>query len=209
MPIGQSRRVAVATLCAAAAGLGVLAAGGQIPTAARAAGINQTTAALESVVDRGGALRVPANYRSTYTFLGNWAVAAKDGAGDAQMHVVYASPGAAASFKSSGHFADGSVLVKEVFEAAVDPMTTGIVSRQKKLLGWFVMVRDSKNTHPDSKLWGDGWGWSWFNADNPTKTTTVDYTAECKSCHIPAESTDWIYTGGYPVLDTAEPGSIK
>jgi hypothetical protein len=29
----------------------------------------------------------------------------------------------------------------------------------------------AKNTHPDNKLWGDGWGWSWFDAGNPTKTT--------------------------------------
>ena len=79
-------------------------------------------------------------------------------------------------------------------------MTTGTVSRADALEGWFVMVRDSKDTRPDNKLWGNGWGWSWFNADNPAKTTSTDFKANCLPCHIPAKSTDWIYSQGYPVL---------
>jgi hypothetical protein len=43
-------------------------------------------------------------------------------------------------------------------------MTTGNVSHAKILKGWFVMIKDGKNSHPDNKLWGDGWGWSWFMA---------------------------------------------
>jgi hypothetical protein len=39
------------------------------------------------------------------------------------------------------------------------------------LKGWFVVVMDSKNSHSDNSLWGDGWGWSWFDAGNPSKTT--------------------------------------
>jgi hypothetical protein len=49
-------------------------------------------------------------------------------------------------------------------------------------------------------LWGDGWGWSWFDAANPTKTTSTDYRLNCKSCHVPAQATDWIYVDGYPAL---------
>jgi hypothetical protein len=51
-------------------------------------------------------------------------------------------------------------------------MTTGNVSHAKILKGWFVMLKDSKNSHPDNKLWGDGWGWSWFDAAAPSKTTS-------------------------------------
>jgi hypothetical protein len=32
---------------------------------------------------------------------------------------------------------------------------------------WFVMVKDSKGSFPGNDLWGDGWGWSWFDAGNP------------------------------------------
>ena len=79
-------------------------------------------------------------------------------------------------------------------------MTTGTVSHVSKLKGWFVMVKASHNPHPASKLWGDGWGWSWFDADNPQATTSTDYTKDCKSCHLPAQKTDWIYVQGYPTL---------
>jgi hypothetical protein len=56
---------------------------------------------------------------------------------------------------------------KEVFEATTGEMTTGTVSHAEALKGWFVMVKDSKNSHPGNKLWGVGWGWSWFDQGNP------------------------------------------
>ena len=154
----------------------------------------------ESVADAQGNLHVPKDYQSHYQFLGSWAVAADSDKGSKEIHSVYASPGAVAQFKKLGHFADGAVLVKEVFEADTAPMTTGTVSRQKTLKGWFVLVKDSKNSHPDSKLWGDGWGWSWFDAPNPNQTTSTDYHKDCQGCHVPAKATDWVYVQGYPPL---------
>jgi len=156
----------------------------------------------EAVADASGNLHVPAGYRTSYQFLGTWAIAADQGKGAQQIHDVYASPGAAAAFQKLGHFPDGTVLVKEVYAAATEPMTTGTVSHAQTLKGWFVLVKDSKNSHPGNKLWGDGWGWSWFDAGNTTTTTTKDYKSECLSCHIPAKDSDWIYTKGYPVLKT-------
>ena len=156
--------------------------------------------AMAAVADAAGNMHVPQNYRTTYEFLGSWSVAADDGKGAKQMHVVYASPGTITAFRKTGHFADGAVLVKEVFDAASKDMTTGSVSHQDKLEGWFVMVRDSKNDHTGNRLWGDGWGWSWFDAADPVKTTSTDYKTNCQGCHVPARATDWIYTLGYPPL---------
>jgi len=154
----------------------------------------------EAVVDASGNLRVPEDYRAVYQFLGSWAVAADQGQGSKEIHVVYASPDAIASYRKDGRFADGSVLVKEVFEATTAAMTTGTVSHAQKLKGWFVMVKDSKNSHPGNRLWGDGWGWSWFDATNPSKTTSTDYKVNCLTCHVPARASDWIYVQGYPAL---------
>jgi Cytochrome P460 len=70
----------------------------------------------ERVVDASGNLRVPDDYRTPYQFLGSWAVAADQGQGSKEIHVVYASPGAAAAYRKNGRSADGSVLVKEVCE---------------------------------------------------------------------------------------------
>lgn len=153
-----------------------------------------------AVVDEQGDLQVPPDYRATYQFLGNWAVGADEGQGSKEIHIVYASPGTVTSYQKDGHFPDGAVLVKEVFEAATQPMTTGTVSHAQTLKGWFVMVKDSKNSHPDNKLWGSGWGWSWFDAGNPSKTTSTDYSVDCITCHVPAKASDWIYVRGYPVL---------
>jgi hypothetical protein len=154
----------------------------------------------EVVADADGNLHVPAAYRTTYQLLGSWAVAADQGQGSKELHVVYASPGTITAYRKDGRFPDGAVLVKEVFQAATAPMTTGTVSHADTLKGWFVMVKDSSRQHSGNKLWGDGWGWSWFDATNPSKTTSTDYKVNCQSCHVPARASDWIYIGGYPTL---------
>jgi hypothetical protein len=153
-----------------------------------------------NVVDANGNLRVPENYRTRYQPLGSWAIAADSGRSSKEMHEVYASPGAIDAYRESGHFPDGTVLVKEVFGTSTTGMTTGTVSHASTLKGWFVMVRDSKNTRRGNTLWGDGWGWSWFDADKPLKTTSTNYKTDCQGCHVPAQSTNWIYVDGYPVL---------
>ena len=153
-----------------------------------------------AIADADGNLHVPEHYHDTYELLGIWAVAADDGPGAKQLHIVYVSPNAAAAYRKQQHFPDGTVLVKEVYEADTAPMTTGTVSHEAALKGWFVMVKDSAGRYPGNKLWGDGWGWSWFDADKPSKTTSTDYRADCLSCHVPAQSSDWVHVGGYPPL---------
>jgi hypothetical protein len=154
----------------------------------------------DTVVDANGNLQVPDAYRTTYQFLGSWAVADDQGKGSKELHDVYASPDTIAAYRRDGRFPDGAVLVKEVFEAATGGMTTGTVSHAQTLKGWFVMMRDDNNRHPGNKLWGDGWGWSWFDSDNPAKTTSTDYKIDCQPCHVPAKASDWIYISGYAPL---------
>src|SRR6266404_4605909 len=96
----------------------------------------------EAVVDAQGNLRVPSRYRAAYEFLGTWAIAADKGGGSSELHRVYATPGTIAAFHTSGHFPDGTVLIKEVHETSTAPMTTGTVSHARTLKGWFVMLKD-------------------------------------------------------------------
>jgi hypothetical protein len=154
----------------------------------------------DPVADAKGNLHVPADYAHAYEYLGTWGVAADKTPGSKEMHVVFASPGAIAAFKKTGHFPQGTVLVKEVRDTETGSMTTGTVSHPAKLKGWFVAVRDTQNSHPGNKLWGDGWGWSWFDADKPLQTTSTDYHKDCLGCHQPAKTTDWMYTPGYTRL---------
>ena len=90
---------------------------------------------MESVIDAEGNLRVPADYRTGYQFLGSWAVADDKGKGSKEMHVVFASPGTIAAYREGGRFPDDSVLVKEVFQTATGEMATGTVSHAQVLRG--------------------------------------------------------------------------
>ena len=166
-------------------------------------GIAANDPSAKGVVDANGNLRVPANYRTSYQFLGTWAVQEAPDKSPNQLHIVYASPGTIAAYRKHKRFPDGSVLVKEVFQTGTGPMKTGTVSRAQTLKGWFVMVKDTRDSHPGNALWGDGWAWSWFDADNPSKTTSTNYKVNCLPCHVPARATDWIYVQGYPPLEAA------
>ena len=104
------------------------------------------------------------------------------------------------AYRETGVFPDGAVIVKELFATATGDMTTGRVSHAHEVEGWFVMIKDAKGRFPGHGLWGSGWGWALFYADDPSTTITEDYEAECIACHIPAEGTDWIYVDGYPGL---------
>jgi hypothetical protein len=166
------------------------------PTAASADEKSPFTANF-SLVNQGGEISKPADYRDKYEALGTYFVL--DPAGN-QMHMTYASPGAAAYYRQNGKFAEGTVLVKEVFGTEHAQMTTGDAHWASGTKVWFVMEKDGDGRHKDSKLWGDGWDWSLYKSDAPDKQVAVSYKHDCQGCHIPAQKTDWIYVQGYPVL---------
>jgi Cytochrome P460 len=149
------------------------------------------------LVDKTGNIRKPGDFRDRYQALGTYTVL--DPKGD-QMHLTYASPGAAEYYRKNGKFADGTVLVKEVFGTDHTQMTTGDAHWASGTKVWFVMIKDEKGRYPDNPLWGDGWGWALFKSDAPDKQVATDYKKDCLGCHIPARGTDWVYVQGYPVL---------
>jgi hypothetical protein len=108
------KTLAVARLAGLLAIVALAAYGGMDTTASRDLSKRKT------VADDAGNLHVPDTYRTTYELLGSWAVAADQGQGSQQLHVVYASPGTIAAYRTDGRFPDGAVLVKEVFKAAND-----------------------------------------------------------------------------------------
>jgi hypothetical protein len=152
-----------------------------------------------ALVDKAGNIRKPQGFRDSYRALGTYMVL--DPKGD-QMHMTYASPGAAENYRKTGQFADGTVLVKEVFGTDHAPMTTGDAHWASGIKVWFVMIKDEKGRYADNPLWGDGWGWALFKSDAPDKQVATDYKKDCLGCHIPARTTDWVYVQGYPVLTT-------
>jgi hypothetical protein len=149
------------------------------------------------LVDKAGNIRRPSDVRDRYQALGTYMVLDPKGN---QMHATYASPGTAENYRKTGKFADGTVLVKEVFGTDHAPMTTGDAHWASGTKVWFVMIKDEKGRYSSNPLWGDGWGWALFKSDAPDKQVATDYKKDCLGCHIPARGTDWIYVQGYPVL---------
>ena len=158
------------------------------------------------LVDKSGNIRKPSDFRASYQALGTFTVLNPPGGmaptpqGGNEMHVTYASPGAAEIYRKTGKFPDGAVLVKEVFGTEHAQMTTGDAHWATGIKVWFVMIKDDKARYSENPLWGDGWGWALFNADAPDKQVATNYKTDCLGCHIPARNTDWIYIQGYPAL---------
>ncbi len=158
-----------------------------------------------------GAISVPEDY-TLWPTLGTWTHAKSDnGAANIhEYHVVYTQPETIKYYQKKRRFPDGAVLVKELLHAETMSMTTGpAVGHATTIKGFFVLVRDTKGRFKSSPLWGDGWGWSFFNADDRVKTISTNYKVDCIPCHVPAKDLaprnskkddKWIYTLGYPVL---------
>ncbi len=160
-----------------------------------------TEESFSPYVDDKGNISLPKDFHEWY-FLGTWGVATDEDneVGSKGFHNVYTQPETVLAFRKTGKFPDGAVLVKELLKAKTDSMTTGEISYASETEGWFIMIKDAEGRFKDNKLWGDGWGWALFNADNPTKTVTEDYKSDCLPCHEPAKKDDWIYLRGYPGL---------
>ncbi len=170
------------------------------------------TSTYGSLVDDAGNITLPKNFRSDWAFLGTWSIAEEDVEtssaasrhGAAGLHNVYTQQGVTDYYQQNGNFPDGAVIVKELLKAITAPMTTGTVSRANEVEGWFVLVKDTEGRFSSNPLWGDGWGWALFNADQPDTPVTRNYKTECVGCHIPARNDDWIYINGYPVLEASD-----
>jgi hypothetical protein len=151
-------------------------------------------------VGKDGSISLPKDYRSTFEHMGTWAVAKKSGEPLFEMHNVYARPEDIEAYRKEGHFADGATLVKEITHVGSDQLTTGQSSWATDDKVWFVMIKDSKKRFPDNALWGDGWGWALFKANEPAKNVATDHKTDCLPCHVPAKHDDWVYIRGYSIL---------
>jgi len=156
-------------------------------------------------VTKDGGISRPTDYRDTFQYLGTFAVVTKPSQPLDEMHNVYARPEDIRAYRQNGKFPDGAVLVKEVTRVGSEKLTTGQSHWSRDMKLWFVMVKDSKGRFPGNPLWGDGWGWALFMANEPARNVATDHETDCKTCHIPARKDDWVYIRGYPVLGKHAP----
>lgn len=154
---------------------------------------------FSSYVNDQGAISFPEEFRTSMIHLGSWYVPEGGASG---FHDVYTERESALAFKETGSFPDGATIVKELRAASTADYTTGenVSFANENLKQWFVMVKDTESRFDGNPIWGDGWGWALFTADDQTSNATADYKADCIGCHVPAQETDYIYTEAYPTL---------
>lgn len=160
-------------------------------------------ATYATVVDAHGAVSLPRSYRERWAHLGSWVVADADAPGHG-FHDVYTQPVAAATWRHTGEFPDGTVLVKEIRAIGRGAMTTGEALWARDTNLWFVMVRDTQGRFPAHPDWAEGWGWALFEAADPAVEVSPGFAEGCRGCHLPARDTGWVFVEGYPA---PHPGS--
>jgi hypothetical protein len=186
--------------CVAVAAFVVVAIASSATFCQQNASSEKATDSFSPYVAKDGSISLPKDYRETFLHLGTWAVAKKTGEPVFELHNVYARPEDIQAYRKEGHFADGATLVKEITNVGSDQLTTGQSSWATDDKVWFVMIKDSKGRFPGNGLWGDGWGWALFKANEPAHNVATDHKTDCLPCHVPAKQDDWVYIRGYPTL---------
>lgn len=92
------------------------------------------------------------------------------------------------------------MLVKDVFAARTEVLTTGTASCAGDLAGRFVMVKDGSGKLGPGPRFGDGWGWAFYEGQEKKRTATTDYKNDCLTCHERARASDLLYLQGYSLL---------
>ena len=163
------------------------------------ADINLVTSTFGTLVDKAGNITPPKDYRLNWGHMGSWTVLDPKAPGHG-FHDVYSQKDAIKSYRETGKFPDGTVLVKEVNKVESGAKTTGQAEWAGDTNVWFVMVKDDKNRFPGNKHWKEGWGWGLYEAKNPFKNVSKGFNETCAACHAPAKNTDWVFIEGYPTL---------
>lgn len=100
------------------------------------------------------------------------------------IHHIYADRSAVKGYKA-GRFANGSVIVFDLFEA-VDKDNAISEGARKAVL---VMTKDSKR-FPAT----DGWGYQVFDAKSRKGTLDGKAQTECHACHVAVKDKDFVFS---------------
>jgi hypothetical protein len=100
------------------------------------------------------------------------------------MHHIYANPKAIAGYKA-GRFADGSVIVFDLFEA-VDKDNAVSEGVRKAVV---VMAKDARK-HKDT----GGWGYQVFNPATKKGGLDAKGQADCHACHLAQKDKDYVFS---------------
>ena len=101
------------------------------------------------------------------------------------LHSIYGDPEAMQGYKSGKKFADGSVIVFDLFEA-VDKDNAITEGNRKAVI---VMEK-----HSGKFTTTDGWGYQVFDPATGKGTLDAKAAADCHGCHIQMKQEDFVFS---------------
>lgn len=151
--------------------------------------------------DESGALLRPADHRE-WVFVGAPVTPNDMNNGKAafpEFHNVYIDPASFASYKRTGEFPSGTVILKELVTVGGKSMPSGNGYFQGEFVSLEAMVKDGKRFSDEPG------GWAFFRfgeAPDYSATGQRMETTSCSTCHAGATQ-DYVFTETYPVLRAA------
>jgi len=101
------------------------------------------------------------------------------------MHHIYGNPKAIQGYRASNKFANGSVIVFDLFEA-VDKDNAVSEGARKAVV---VMARDSKKFAATG-----GWGYEVFDAKTKKGALDAKGAADCHACHTQMKDSGFVFS---------------
>lgn len=122
-----------------------------------------------------------------------------------EFHNVYIDPVSFGSYKRTGEFPDGTVILKELVSVGGKAMESGNGYFQGDFVSLEAMVKDRERFEDEPG------GWAFFRfgeAPNYSPTGIRMKTESCNSCHSGAGE-DYVFTDTYPVLRAAKAKAVN
>ncbi|MCA9077607.1 MAG: cytochrome P460 family protein [Planctomycetaceae bacterium] len=117
-----------------------------------------------------------------------------------EFHNVYIDPASFASYKRTGEFPQGTVILKELVSVGGKSMASGNGYFQGEFISLEAMVKD------EERFANEPGGWAFFRfgeAPHYEPTGKRMETTSCNTCHAGADE-DYVFTDTYPVLRAAK-----
>ena len=153
--------------------------------------------------DSDGALEQPTGYRE-WVYVGTPLTPNELNGEEApfpEFHSVYINPMAWQTYKRTGTFPEGTVLVKELVSVGKTQASSGKGYFMGEFIGLEAAVKDSKRFPKEPGYWAY---FSFGHSYPLASKAKAQKTASCAACHVGLAADDMVFTQYYPVLRAAK-----
>lgn len=120
-----------------------------------------------------------------------------------EFHHVYIDVPSFASYRKTGKFPDGTMLIKELVKVGSKNAVSGNGYFPGEFIGVAAAVKDGKRFAQEPGYWAY---FSFMGDDGKALATAAPLpTAACNGCHQNNAAEDWVFTQYYPVLRAGKP----